>query len=143
MKKTTLNAGQSRRDFLRVAGVAGLGAVTVPTVLAADRPQHQPDGPPKHPMVHFEIGCRDLAATKDFYQKMFDWHIDEQSQIAGAGIAGHLTALGHEPFHYTTFYMQVDNVAEAIARAESLGGKKVVGPIAIPTGTFAFIRDPE
>ena len=39
------------------------------------------------------------------------------------------------------FYVQVDDVAEAIAKAESLGGKKIVGPIAIPTGTFAWIMD--
>jgi uncharacterized protein len=143
MKKTMLNAGHSRRDFLKAAGAAGLGAVTASTVLAAEQPGHQADGTPKHPVVHFEIGCRDLAVAKDFYQKMFDWRIDEQAQIAGAGLAGHLTALGHEPFHYTTFYIQVDNVAEAIAKAESLGGKNVVGPINIPTGTFALIRDPQ
>jgi len=97
----------------------------------------------KHPVVHFEIGCRDLRATKDFYQKMFDWPIDEHFQIAEAGIAGHLTSLGHEPLHYTLFYVQVDDVAAAIARAESLGGKKVVGPVATPIGTFAWIMDTE
>ena len=37
--------------------------------------------------------------------------------------------------------MQVDDVAQAIAKAESLGGKKIVGPITIPTGTFAWIMD--
>ena len=55
------------------------------------------------PVVHFEIGCRALAATKDFYQKMFDWPINEQFQIAEAGIAGHLVSLGHEPQHYAIF----------------------------------------
>jgi len=98
---------------------------------------------PKHPVVHFEIGCRDLAATKDFYQKMFDWPIDEHFQIAEAGLAGHLVSLGHEPYHYTMFYVQVDDVAQAIAKAESLGGKKVVGPVTIPSGTFAWIMDTE
>ena len=43
---------------------------------------------PKHPVVHFEIGCRDLAATKEFYQKMFDWPIDEHFQISDAGLPG-------------------------------------------------------
>jgi len=141
MKETTLSSGPTRREFLRVAGVAGLGAVTASTVLAEDQTGHQGHASPKHPVVHFEIGCRDLAATKEFYQKMFDWSINERSEIAGAGLDGHLAALGHEPFHYTTFYVHVDNVAEAIAKAESLGGKKVVGPIAIPTGTFALIMD--
>lgn len=98
---------------------------------------------PKHPVVHFEIGCRNLAATKDFYQKMFAWPIDEHFQIAEAGLAGHLVSLGHEPQHYTMFYVQVDDVAEAIAKAESLGGKKLVDPVTIPTGTFAWIMDTE
>jgi uncharacterized protein len=102
--------------------------------------QSQPKRP-KHPVLHFEIGCRDLAATKDFYQKMFDWPIDENFQIAEAGLAGHLVSLGHEPQHYTMFYVQVDDVAEAIARAESLGGKKIVPPVTIPVGTFAWIMD--
>ena len=96
---------------------------------------------PKHPVVHFEIGCHDLASTKDFYQKLFGWPINENYQIAEAGIAGHLVSLGHEPQHYTLFYVQVDDVAEAIAKAEALGGKKLVGPVAIPTGTFAWIMD--
>ncbi|HLJ87811.1 MAG TPA: VOC family protein [Candidatus Angelobacter sp.] len=98
---------------------------------------------PKHPVVHFEIGCRDLAATKTFYQKMFDWPIDESFQIGDAGLSGHLVALGHEPQHYTIFYVQVDDVAAAIAKAESLGGKKLVGPVTIPPGTFAWIMDTE
>ena len=96
---------------------------------------------PNHPVVYFEIGCRDLTATKEFYQKMFDWPIDEHSQIAEAGLAGHLVALGHEPQHYTIFYVQVEDVAAAIAKAESLGGRKLVGPITIPTGTFGWIMD--
>jgi uncharacterized protein len=98
---------------------------------------------PKHPVVHFEIGCCDLAATRDFYQKMFGWPIDDTFQITEAGLAGHLVSLGHEPEHYTMFYVQVEDVAAAIARAESLGGKKIVGPLTIPPGTFAWIMDTE
>jgi predicted enzyme related to lactoylglutathione lyase len=37
--------------------------------------------------------------------------------------------------------VQVDDVAPAVAKAQSLGGKKIVGPITIPTGTFAWILD--
>jgi uncharacterized protein len=94
-----------------------------------------------NPSVHFEIGCRDLAATKEVYQKMFDWPIDGNFQIAEARLAGHLVSLGHEPQHYTMFYVEVDDVAQAIAKAESLGGRKLVGPVTIPTGTFAWIMD--
>ena len=131
----------NRREFMRMAGLAGLVSATAATVTAANQTRNKGQEMPKHPVVHFEIGCRDLAATKDFYQKMFDWPIDEHFQISDAGLAGHLVSLGHEPQHYTMFYVQVDDVAAAIAKAESLGGKKVVGPITIPPGTFAWIMD--
>jgi predicted enzyme related to lactoylglutathione lyase len=34
-------------------------------------------------------------------------------------------------------------VQAALDKAIALGGKKVVGPIAIPTGTFAWFMDPD
>jgi predicted enzyme related to lactoylglutathione lyase len=95
-----------------------------------------------NPIIHFEIGCRDSGRTQELYRNLFDWKIDAMS-IQGAGISGHVTALGHEPQNYTIFYVQVDDVAAHIAKAESLGCKKLVGPIPIPTGTFAWIADPD
>jgi predicted enzyme related to lactoylglutathione lyase len=139
----------NRREFVKAAGIVGLAGATASTAAAAERLSLRlpggklMSGNERHPVVHFEIGCRDLAATKSFYQKMFDWPIDESYQIGEAGIAGHLNSLGHEPQHYILFYVQVEDVAAAIARAESLGGKKLVGPVAIPTGTFAWIYDTE
>jgi len=99
----------------------------------------------KHPVVHFEIGCRELSKTREFYSKLFDWEFNDFFQVAekSAGLAGHLTSLGHEPHNYTIFYVQVEDVAAAIAKAAGLGGKKLVGPVTIPTGTFAWIQDPE
>ena len=98
-----------------------------------------------NPIVHFEIGCRDQAATREFYSKLFDWNVkpDFNIETGGHGLDGHITALGHEPHNYTIFYVQVPKIADAIAKAESLGGKRVVGPIKIPTGMFAWVRDPE
>jgi predicted enzyme related to lactoylglutathione lyase len=102
------------------------------------------------PVVHFEIGCRDKDKTKAFYSELFGWSTTEagpavliDTQAAGQGIHGHMTSLGHEPFHYTIFYVDVDDVAEALARAESLGGKMLVPPVTIPAGTFAWFADPE
>jgi predicted enzyme related to lactoylglutathione lyase len=102
-----------------------------------------------NPVVHFEIGCRDRAKTGEFYSALFDWKINEQGPasnidtgIAGA-ISGHITALGHEPQNYTTFYVQVEDIRAALQKAESLGGKTVVGPITIPAGMFAWFSDPD
>lgn len=100
-----------------------------------------------NPVVHFEIGCRNSASTQEFYSKLFDWKIQAQGPAAmidtGGGITGHITALGHEPHNYVTVYVQVDDIPAYLAKAQGLGGKKIVGPIEIPTGSFAWMSDPE
>jgi uncharacterized protein len=100
------------------------------------------------PVVHFEIGCKDTKKTQEFYTKMFGWNISEQGPAAmiaaeAGGIGGHISSLGHEPYHYTTFYVDVDDVAAYLEKAKSLGGKTLVPPVDIPTGTFAWMQDPE
>jgi predicted enzyme related to lactoylglutathione lyase len=101
------------------------------------------------PVVHFEIGCRDRARTGGFYSKLFGWQVTAAGPASNIqtgrtqGIQGHLTSLGHEPEHYTIFYVDVEDVQAALDKAVELGGKKVVGPIATPTGTFAWFNDPD
>jgi predicted enzyme related to lactoylglutathione lyase len=100
------------------------------------------------PVVHFEIGCRDSKKTQEFYAKLFDWKISAQGPAAmiaaePGGATGHITALGHEPHHYTIFYVDVDHVAGYLEKAKALGGKTLVPPVDIPTGTFAWMQDPE
>lgn len=60
-----------------------------------------------------------------------------------AGIPGHITSLGHEPHHYATFYVQVDDLMAYLDKAQALGGKMLVPPVEIPTGSFAWFADPE
>jgi len=100
------------------------------------------------PVVHFEIGCRNLKNAQEFYSQMFDWKPQPMGPAAiiadeTGGISGHMTSLGHEPHHYTIFYVDVDDVAAYLKKAESLGGKTLVPPVKIPTGTFAWMQDPE
>jgi predicted enzyme related to lactoylglutathione lyase len=105
--------------------------------------------PMGRPVVHFEIGCRDSAKTGDFYAKLFGWQITAAGPAANIetgnpqGIQGHITSLGHEPEHYTMFYVDVEDVQAALDKATELGGKKLVGPIAIPAGKFTWFADPE
>ena len=101
-----------------------------------------------NPVARFEIGCRDSAKTQEFYSKLFDWQIQSAGPAAmittgGTGIDGHITALGHEPHNYVTVYVQVDDIPAYLAKAVGLGGKKIVRPIDIPTGSFAWMTDPE
>jgi predicted enzyme related to lactoylglutathione lyase len=99
-----------------------------------------------NPVVFFEIGCQDSGSTCEFYASLFDWKLTANPGATavdtGEGIGGHIVSLGHEPHQYALFYVQVDDVAEAVEKAKILGGKAIVGPIPIPTGTFAWISDP-
>ena len=100
-----------------------------------------------NPVVHFEIGCRDKDRTEEFYSKLFDWKVRREGPgttiDTGGGISGHITSLGHEPQHYTMFYVQVDDVQAALDKAQALGAKMLVPVVKIPTGTFAWFADPE
>ena len=100
-----------------------------------------------HPVVHFEVGCKDSAKTQQFYASLFGWKIQQAGPAAmidaGGGPTGHITALGHEPYHYTIFYVEVEDVQAYLDKAQSLGGKTLVPPVPIPTGTFAWMADPE
>jgi predicted enzyme related to lactoylglutathione lyase len=104
-----------------------------------------------NPVVHFEIGCRDTAASANFYSHLFGWTSQQMGPAlminTGSpqqGIPGHFTALGHEPYHYTIFYVQVDDIDAALAKAESMGGKTRVPKVDIPGyGSFAWFDDPD
>ncbi len=101
-----------------------------------------------HPVVHFEIGCKNKEATSAFYEAAFGWKIDAGPMglvdtASGEGIAGHVAALGHEPHQFTHFYVQTEDVAAHLKKIEELGGKTIVPPVPIPTGTFAWFADLE
>ena len=62
---------------------------------------------------------------------------------AGSGINGHVAALGHEPHQFTHFYIETDDVAALLKTVEIEGGKTIVPPVEIPSGTFAWFADVE
>lgn len=97
-----------------------------------------------NPVVHFEIGGTDIGKSAEFYASLFGWKVANGPirSIEGAGLTGHLNALGHEPSNYTVVYVGVDDIQSYIAKALQLGAKTLVGPIAIPTGQFAWLSDP-
>jgi len=101
------------------------------------------------PVVHFEIGCKDLEGTTAFYTGIFNWAATTMPMASllntnsGKGATGHITALGHEPHQYVLFYIEVEDINEKLAQVEGAGGKKVIGPVPLPDGKkFAWFRDP-
>ena len=99
-------------------------------------------------ICHVEIGCRDREKASTFYSQMFDWTLKPDAHATaiktGGDVGGHLNSLGHEPHTYTIFYVMVDDVEAALKKAETLGGKKIVGPVPLPNNTaFGWFADPE
>ncbi len=95
-------------------------------------------------IVHFEIGGTDTAKAADFYGALFGWTFAEGpvKYVEGAGLRGHLNALGHEPQNYNLVYVGVEDISAAVKRATALGARLLVGPVTLPNGAFAWIADP-
>jgi predicted enzyme related to lactoylglutathione lyase len=109
------------------------------------------------PVVHFEIIGKDGEATRAYYAELFGWEMDannpmnygvvarESAQNAdGIGIGGGVAG-GPEGYEgHVTFYVQVDDVEEGMAKAESLGGTRIFGPEEIMPGLIiGQFNDPE
>jgi uncharacterized protein len=102
-----------------------------------------------NPVVHFEVGGKDAAALQSFYANLFDWKIDANNpmqygmvEAVGGGIAG---GVGPTPGGdgHVTWYVQVDDLAAALEKAEKLGGKTAMPPMDIPDGpSIAQFTDP-
>jgi predicted enzyme related to lactoylglutathione lyase len=109
------------------------------------------------PVVHFEIIGRDGDATRAYYAELFGWEMDADNPMKygivaresaqtddGIGIGGGVAG-GPEGYGgHVTFYVQVDDVEEGLAKAESLGGARVFGPEEIMPGLIlGQFTDPE
>ena len=93
------------------------------------------------PVVHFEIVGKDGAKLQQYYSELFGWEVEADNPMNygmvsregnlgrdGVGIGG---GVGQGPDGYdghVTFYIAVPDVEEALQKAESLGGKRVMGP---------------
>ncbi len=108
-----------------------------------------------NPVVHFEIIGKDGDKTKQFFADLFGWSINSDNPMnygltdpglgdEGRGIAGGIGGAMGGSEGYVTFYVQVDDVETALAKAESLGGTRVFGPETIMGGlTLGLFNDPE
>jgi uncharacterized protein len=93
------------------------------------------------PVVHFEVLGKDGDKLKKYYSELFGWEIDSNNEMSygmvsregnqapdGLGIGGGIGA-GPEGYEgHVTFYVAVDDIEEALQKAESLGGTRVMGP---------------
>ncbi len=107
------------------------------------------------PVLHFEIIGKDADKLRGYYSEMFGWEIDAGNPMnygivpryqdaEGAGIGGGLGPAMDGYEGHVTFYVGVPDVEAALAKAESLGGKRLFGPQAVPGGPeIGQFADPE
>jgi predicted enzyme related to lactoylglutathione lyase len=109
------------------------------------------------PVVHFEIIGKDGDRLQSYYGELFGWQIDSNNPMNygtvqregntnadGAGIAGGVAA-GPEGYDgHVTFYVEVPDAEAALAKAEGLGGTRVMGPDQVMEGlVIGQFADPE
>lgn len=114
------------------------------------------------PVVHFEVIGQEPEKLRGYYGDLFGWEFDTGSPVApevseagnygfvnhnfndGVGIPGGIGG-GKDFTSHTIFYVSVPDVEAALQKAESLGGKRVMGPAKNPNGKLVVghFTDPE
>ncbi|MEO8609577.1 MAG: VOC family protein [Chloroflexota bacterium] len=115
------------------------------------------------PVVHFEITGQDPAKLRRYFGDLFGWEFDTDAPVApavseagnygfinriatpdGVGIPGGIGG-GAGYTGYAIFYVGVPDVEAALQKAESLGGKRVIGPVKNPGADLwvGHFTDPE
>jgi predicted enzyme related to lactoylglutathione lyase len=109
------------------------------------------------PVVHFEVIGKDGEKLQSYYGELFGWEFDTNNPMNygvvtrdgntnddGAGIGGGVAG-GPEGYEgHVTFYVEVPDVEAALAKAEQLGGSRIMGPDDVMEGlTLGQFSDPE
>jgi predicted enzyme related to lactoylglutathione lyase len=109
------------------------------------------------PVVHFEIVATDGEKAQRYYSELFGWDIDADNPMGyglvareantnadGVGIGGGIGAGPEGYAGHVTFYVEVPDVEAALAKAESLGGTRMMGPDEVMEGlVIGLFTDPE
>lgn len=109
------------------------------------------------PVVHFEVIGKDGDMLRSYYSDLFGWEFDTDNAMNygvvtregntledGSGIGGGVAG-GPEGYEgHVTFYIEVPDVEASLAKAESLGGSRVMGPDEVFPGLeLGQFKDPE
>ncbi len=96
---------------------------------------------------YFEIGSPDPGASKAFYGGLFDWEIEDPTGPAPYSMVdeargGLWDTSSSGAGSWAIFYVQVEDVQEAIDRAVGLGGTVVIPLTDNGQINFAHLMDP-
>jgi predicted enzyme related to lactoylglutathione lyase len=103
-----------------------------------------------------ELGTRDTEAAKAFYTQVFGWSPADNDmgemgtytewKLGEGSVGGMLDITGRVPdevpAHWLT-YFAVEDTDAAVETVKEKGGSVAFGPIDIPAGRFAVVRDPQ
>lgn len=107
------------------------------------------------PVTWFEIIAKDATKSQRFYSELFGWKVDASNPMkygvvdtgGKEGIQGGIgQAMPEMPVKGLTFYVQVEDLAGHLSRAEKLGGKTAMPPFKVPMPdgpTIAVLTDPD
>jgi hypothetical protein len=110
------------------------------------------------PVVHFEVIGKDGEKLQSYYSELFGWEIDANNPMKygvvqregntnadGVGIGGGVAGAPEGYPGHVTFYVEVPDAEAALAKAESLGGKRTMGPDEVPGQgiIIGLFQDPE
>ena len=103
-----------------------------------------------NPVVHWQILTPDPAQAEQFYSQMFGWEVTRNDALqyrrvntGQEGLDGGIWPLESGSRNMVQLFVQVEDVAAAVARAQELGGNVVMPPQMLPDGDeMAIVVDP-
>ncbi len=102
------------------------------------------------PLIHFEVAGKDPAKLQGFFGDLFGWQINADNEMnygmvnLSDQVAGGIGPAPEGQPGHAMFYVGVEDIEAALAKAESLGGARVFGPMEVPGGpTIGHFSDPE
>jgi predicted enzyme related to lactoylglutathione lyase len=103
-----------------------------------------------NPVTWFEVTGRDGPGLQRFYLELFDWKLDTNNPASygivdtEGAIGGGVGATSDGSAGATTFYVETDDVAAHLKRAEAAGGTIVMEETQVMEGTvIGLFSDPE
>lgn len=108
-----------------------------------------------NPVAYFEITSDDAPRAQKFYGELFDWTVAADPTLDGYGLVDTGAGDGAVPGGIgpsmapgdtgVKIYVRVDDLDSYLARAEALGGTRLLPPTDLPGGygRIAVLADPD
>ncbi|MFN7999396.1 MAG: VOC family protein [Bryobacteraceae bacterium] len=105
-----------------------------------------------NPVLQFQIISKSPAETASFYSSLFGWTVDSNNAMGyrrietgtSTGIQGGIWPAPPQSPTFVQFFVGVEDVKAAAARAVELGARVIIAPVTLPEGDeMAVLHDPQ